>query len=149
RQALPVRHAPGLLRAPVRGFEAQPEAAGRGVRARRGRALHRPAARRGSGSGALVGRRGQGARRGHPGPRAFRAAAAGGMPLEVTLAVLGAALAHATWNAMIKSSSNVLLDMTLVVFFAGVVTAPFMFVVDMPPAAAWPYIIASMVLHLG
>jgi drug/metabolite transporter (DMT)-like permease len=39
--------------------------------------------------------------------------------------------------------------MTLVVFFAGVVTAPFMFVVDMPPAAAWPYIIASMVLHLG
>jgi drug/metabolite transporter (DMT)-like permease len=71
------------------------------------------------------------------------------MPLEVTLAVLGAALAHATWNAMIKSSSNVLLDMTLVVFFAGVVTAPFMFVVDMPPAAAWPYIMASMVLHLG
>ena len=71
------------------------------------------------------------------------------MPLEVTLAVLGAALAHATWNAMIKSSRNVLLDMTLVVFFAGLVTAPFMLAVEMPVAAAWPYIIASMVLHLG
>jgi drug/metabolite transporter (DMT)-like permease len=71
------------------------------------------------------------------------------MPIEVTLAVLGAALAHATWNAMIKSSRNVLLDMTLVVFFAGVVTAPFLPVVEMPLPAAWPYIVASMVLHLG
>jgi drug/metabolite transporter (DMT)-like permease len=71
------------------------------------------------------------------------------VPIEVTLAVLGAALAHATWNAMIKSSRNVLLDTTLVVFFAGAVTAPFMLVVDVPVAAAWPYIVASMVLHLG
>jgi len=63
--------------------------------------------------------------------------------------VLGAALAHATWNAMIKSSRDILLDMTLVVFFAGLVTAPFMLVVETPVAAAWPYIIASMVLHLG
>jgi drug/metabolite transporter (DMT)-like permease len=70
------------------------------------------------------------------------------MPVEVTLAVLGAALAHATWNAMIKSSRNVLLDMTLVVFFAGVVTAPFLLVVELPAPAAWPYIVASMVLHL-
>ena len=71
------------------------------------------------------------------------------MPLEVTLAVLGAALAHAIWNAMIKSSRDVLLDTTLVVFFAGLVTAPFMLAVETPVAAAWPYIIASMVLHLG
>jgi drug/metabolite transporter (DMT)-like permease len=70
------------------------------------------------------------------------------MPLEVTLAVLGAALAHATWNAMIKSSRDVLLDMTLVVFFAGLVTAPFLLVVPLPPRAAWPYIGASMALHL-
>jgi drug/metabolite transporter (DMT)-like permease len=71
------------------------------------------------------------------------------MPLEVTVAVLGAALAHATWNAMIKSSRDVLLDMTLVVFFAGLVTAPLLLVVDFPATAAWPYIFASMVLHLG
>jgi drug/metabolite transporter (DMT)-like permease len=71
------------------------------------------------------------------------------LSLGVTLAVLGAALAHATWNAMIKSSRDILLDMTLVVFFAGVVTAPFLLAVEVPVAAAWPYIIASMVLHLG
>jgi drug/metabolite transporter (DMT)-like permease len=71
------------------------------------------------------------------------------VPLEVTLAVLGAALAHATWNAMIKSSREVLFDMTLVVFTAGLVTAPFLFVVEMPAPAVWPYIIASMVLHMA
>jgi drug/metabolite transporter (DMT)-like permease len=71
------------------------------------------------------------------------------VPLEVTLAVLGAALAHATWNAMLKSSRDVLLDMTLVVFAAGLVTAPFMLVVELPAPAAWPYIIASMLLHIA
>ena len=50
---------------------------------------------------------------------------------------------------MIKSSRNVLFDMTLVVFLAGVVTAPLMPMVPLPAPAAWPYIIASMVLHLG
>jgi drug/metabolite transporter (DMT)-like permease len=71
------------------------------------------------------------------------------MPLEITLAVLGAALAHAIWNAMIKSSRDVLLDMTLVAFFASAVVAPFLPFVDAPAAAAWPYIAASTVLHIG
>ncbi len=71
------------------------------------------------------------------------------LSIGVTLAVLAAALAHATWNAMIKSSSDVLFDVTLVVFFAGLVTAPFMLVVDMPAPAVWPYIGASMVLHIA
>jgi len=70
------------------------------------------------------------------------------MPLEVTLAVLGAALAHAIWNAMIKSSRNVLLDTTLVVFFAGVATAPLLLFVAIPAREVWPYIAASMVLHI-
>jgi drug/metabolite transporter (DMT)-like permease len=71
------------------------------------------------------------------------------VPLEVTVAVLGAALAHATWNAMLKSSRDVLFDMTLVVFAAGLVTAPFLLVVELPAPAAWPYIIASMLLHIA
>jgi drug/metabolite transporter (DMT)-like permease len=71
------------------------------------------------------------------------------LTLGVTLAVLGAALAHATWNAMIKSSGDVLFEMTLVVFFAGLVTAPFMFVVDVPAPAVWPYIAASMAIHIA
>ncbi|HEV3007536.1 MAG TPA: DMT family transporter [Burkholderiales bacterium] len=71
------------------------------------------------------------------------------MPLEVTLAVLGAAAAHATWNAMIKSSSDVQFDMALVVFFAGVATLPFLPFVAMPSPAVWPYIAASMTIHIA
>ncbi len=71
------------------------------------------------------------------------------MPLEVTLAVLGAAMAHATWNAMIKSSRDVLLDTTLMVFFAGLVTSPLLAFVETPAAAVWPYIAASIAIHIG
>ena len=71
------------------------------------------------------------------------------LSLGVTLAVLVAALAHATWNAMIKSSGDVLLDMTLVVFFAGLATAPFLPFVDFPDRAVWPYIAASMAIHIA
>jgi drug/metabolite transporter (DMT)-like permease len=70
------------------------------------------------------------------------------MPLEVTLAVLGAAAAHAIWNAMIKSSREVLFDMALVVFFAGVATVPFLPFVEVPGRAVWPYIAASMGIHI-
>ena len=71
------------------------------------------------------------------------------MALEVTLAVLGAALAHAAWNAIIKSSRDVLLDTALVAFFSSAVTAPFMLFIEAPAAAAWPCIAASMLLHVG
>jgi drug/metabolite transporter (DMT)-like permease len=67
----------------------------------------------------------------------------------VTLAVLAAALAHATWNAMIKSSSDVLFDLTLVVFFAGLATLPLLPFVEAPAPAVWPYIAASMAIHTG
>jgi drug/metabolite transporter (DMT)-like permease len=71
------------------------------------------------------------------------------LTLGVTAAVLAAALAHATWNAMIKSSGEVLLDMTLVVFFAGVATAPLLPLVAFPGPAVWPYIAASMAIHIA
>jgi drug/metabolite transporter (DMT)-like permease len=71
------------------------------------------------------------------------------MPLEVTLAVLGAAAAHAAWNAMVKSSRDVLLDLTLVTFLAGVAAAPLLFFVASPAREAWPYIAASVATHIG
>jgi drug/metabolite transporter (DMT)-like permease len=71
------------------------------------------------------------------------------LSLGVTLAVLCAALAHAGWNAMIKSSRDALLDLTLVVFFAGAVTVPFLFLVEPPGPAVWPYIAGSMTIHMG
>jgi drug/metabolite transporter (DMT)-like permease len=70
------------------------------------------------------------------------------MPLEVTLAVLGAALAHATWNAMVKSSRDVLLDLALITLLAGA-AAPLLFFVAAPARESWPYIAASVVTHIA
>ena len=71
------------------------------------------------------------------------------MPLDVTLAVLGAALAHAAWNAMVKSSRDVLLDMTLVIVGGAVAAAPFLFFVAAPARESWPYLAASVCSHIG
>jgi len=71
------------------------------------------------------------------------------LTLGITLAVLGAALLHACWNAMVKSSSDVLLDMTIVIVGAGVAAAPFLFFVAPPAPASWPYLGATVAIHIG
>ncbi|MCU0949879.1 MAG: DMT family transporter [Burkholderiaceae bacterium] len=71
------------------------------------------------------------------------------MTLTVSFAVLLAALLHASWNAMIKGGRDVLLDTAAIVAGAGVVALPFLFVVPLPSAAAWPYILASVATHLA
>ena len=60
-----------------------------------------------------------------------------------------AALAHAIWNAMIKSSRDVLLDMTTVTLAGGIVAAPLLLVAPQPARESWPYLAASCVLHIG
>ena len=71
------------------------------------------------------------------------------MSIEITLAVLLAALLHASWNAMIKGGSDVLLDTATIVAGAGLVAVPFLFVVPLPAPASWPYIFASILAHLA
>lgn len=71
------------------------------------------------------------------------------MSVGVFFAILGAALLHAAWNALVKGSSDRLSVMAL--FNAGtllisLVLLPF---VDIPPAAVWPHILASTVIHTG
>jgi hypothetical protein len=46
------------------------------------------------------------------------------MSLGVTLAVLGAALLHASWNAMLKGGSDMTLDMANVVAGSALVVVP-------------------------
>lgn len=70
------------------------------------------------------------------------------MSFEVTLAVLLAALLHASWNAMIKGGSDVLLDTAAIVVGAGVIALPFLFIVPLPAPASWPYIAGSIATHL-
>lgn len=67
----------------------------------------------------------------------------------VVLAVLFGALLHASWNAMIKSGHDKAVDTALVHFLGALIALPFMLWVGPPPAAAWPFIAMSLVIHIG
>jgi drug/metabolite transporter (DMT)-like permease len=67
----------------------------------------------------------------------------------VTLAVLGAALLHAAWNALIKSGREPLLDTALIALAGTVVALPLLVLVSPPDPAAWPYLAASVAVHLA
>jgi len=73
------------------------------------------------------------------------------LTLGVTLAVLGAGLLHAGWNALLKSApgGDALLDTATVVAGSsvwGCLVAP---LVGVPASAAWPYMALSAVIHFG
>lgn len=67
----------------------------------------------------------------------------------VTALVLGSALLHASWNAIIKSSRDVMLDTALVAAGAGVLSLPLTAFVPLPASASWPYLGASVAIHIG
>jgi len=71
------------------------------------------------------------------------------LSLTVSLAVLLAALLHASWNALIKGGRDVLLDTSAIVVGAGVLAIPFLFVVPVPARESWPFIAASVTIHLA
>jgi drug/metabolite transporter (DMT)-like permease len=71
------------------------------------------------------------------------------LSLAVSFAVLLAALLHASWNALIKGGRDVLLDTSAIVVGAGVVAIPFLFVVPVPARESWPFIAASVTIHLA
>ena len=67
----------------------------------------------------------------------------------VLSAVLFGALIHAIWNALIKAQPDKLSAATLVAIGAGAVALPIMAILPAPPVAAWSYIAASSVIHVG
>ena len=73
------------------------------------------------------------------------------MPLEshLIVLVLVAAVLHAGWNALIKTGRDRLLGMAVMQGAGSVVVAPLVFVVAAPAVESWPYLGASVVLHLG
>jgi drug/metabolite transporter (DMT)-like permease len=66
----------------------------------------------------------------------------------VFLAVLFAAACHAGWNALIKIGLDPLPATTLIAAGSGVVGIICLPLFGMPQAAAWPWLIASAVIHL-
>ena len=67
----------------------------------------------------------------------------------VTALVLGAALLHASWNAIIKSSLDVVLDTALVAFGASILSLPLVVALPMPASTSWPFLAASVGIHVG
>ena len=69
-------------------------------------------------------------------------------PLAILLA-LAAAVLHATWNAMVKVNRDRYAAMTALAAF-GAVSGPVLILLDATPAwEAWPYLLTSVVLHIG
>lgn len=71
------------------------------------------------------------------------------MELTVFLAVILAAVLHATWNAMVKGGGDKHLAMAAVVIGQGIFAAPVLAFVPAPDPASYPMIAAGIVLHLG
>src|SRR5262249_33346574 len=66
----------------------------------------------------------------------------------VFLAVLFAAACHAGWNALIKVGLDPLSTTTLISLGAGVVALAFVPLIGAPAGAAWPWLLASVAIHL-
>lgn len=67
----------------------------------------------------------------------------------VALAVLIGALLHASWNALVKSSADKEMDTALIHLIGSVLTIPMVLWVGWPPQSAWPYLGASIAIHIG
>jgi drug/metabolite transporter (DMT)-like permease len=80
-------------------------------------------------------------------PSATSLAAVSGIPGFVALAVLGAAVLHAAWNALAKSVDDQLVGFVILDVAAGVLALALAVVVGGPAPAAWPYIAGSLALH--
>lgn len=67
----------------------------------------------------------------------------------VVLAVLCGAVLHAGWNTLVKSSGDKEVDTALVHFVGAVVAIPPLLWIGLPPASTWPYIAASLTVHVA
>lgn len=63
--------------------------------------------------------------------------------------MLAAAALHAGWNAILKIKLEPFLAMVLINFCASIITLPLLFYTGLPRAEAWPWLIASVLIHVG
>jgi drug/metabolite transporter (DMT)-like permease len=69
------------------------------------------------------------------------------LQLGISLLVLLAALLHASWNALLKSDSDRVAGMAAILATGGVVGLALTPWVPFPERSAWPYLLASAVVH--
>jgi phosphonate utilization associated putative membrane protein len=73
----------------------------------------------------------------------------GRMSWPVVCAVLVGALLHASWNALVKSSTDKSLDTALIHLLGSLVAVPLVLATGLPPAGTLPFILASVTIHIG
>ena len=71
------------------------------------------------------------------------------MPTEIVAIVLVAALAHASWNALIKSDDDRLVTLGAINAVRFLLCIPIVLALPLPDRASWPYLAASSILHVG
>ena len=71
------------------------------------------------------------------------------MDPTVFLAVILAAACHAGWNAIIKLDLEPIVAVSLVALGCGAVTLPLVPFVGLPARESWPWLAASVVIHLA
>jgi phosphonate utilization associated putative membrane protein len=67
----------------------------------------------------------------------------------IVLAVLLGALLHASWNALVKSSSDKALDTVVIHLMGSVIAVPLILWLGWPKPESWPYIAASITIHIA
>lgn len=77
------------------------------------------------------------------------AAVASGLSPFITGLVLAAAVAHASWNAIVHDISDKLVAFTLFCTGGGLVAVALVIASPLPRGPSWPYLIASVVTHVG
>ncbi len=71
------------------------------------------------------------------------------MTLTVFFAVLAAAGMHAAWNALIKMRGDRFASISLTSLGMSLAALPVIPFVEFPGATVWPFIVASLVIHVG
>lgn len=68
--------------------------------------------------------------------------------LPVFLTVLGAAVMHASWNALVRGGNDPLLHTASIVIWTGVIAVPFVIVLPAPSTESLIILIYSVLVHL-
>jgi drug/metabolite transporter (DMT)-like permease len=70
------------------------------------------------------------------------------LSLTVTLAVLAAAVTHAAWNAIAHGIKDQTLAFALIGVGGAAVSVPLVIVAAVPRSSSWPYLLASVGIHV-
>jgi drug/metabolite transporter (DMT)-like permease len=68
--------------------------------------------------------------------------------LPILFTVLGAALLHATWNALVKSAGDKFMTSARVCLWCGLIAVAVAAATPLPALAAWPFVLASALVHV-